>query len=66
MALARDFYTQVKGRNISKDKRVRSIELVDIECVLGDVSGVQILPLYKSAILDVAYIVFIAKNPGAS
>ena len=25
--------------------RVRCIELVDIECVLGDVSGVQILPL---------------------
>ena len=25
--------------------RIISIELVDIECVLGDVSGVQILPL---------------------
>ena len=25
--------------------RVFTIELVDIECVLGDVSGVQILPL---------------------
>ena len=42
-----------------------SIELVDIECVLGDVSGSRFCP-YKSAILDVAYIVFITKDPGAS
>ena len=34
-----------RGRERIGSVRVRTIELVDIECVLGDVSGVQILPL---------------------
>ena len=44
---------------------VYTIELVDIECVLGDVSGVQIL-LLEIRHLGFCVHCFYNKNPGAS